>query len=364
MNRKNFYQLAIGLVFLGTALTLWAWPNQTKTTTDEVRVRSTTIVKTDAVKVTEEQRVVRFSGVTRAGRRAVLSFSVPARLIERSVEVGDRVDKGKEIARLDSGEFKNAEDTADAALSELEIRIAQAARDKNRIERLAAAKAVTSEELEQATSAYDAIKAAHRAATARLAEARRIISESTLKVPFSGTVTAVFVEPGEWTGPGQPVIELSGDGKLELKVEVPETVVAGLREGVEVFAELPFAGKGQIKGRIKSVARAASGPGRLFPVIVGLDNTHGISAGMTAELVLKVDAVPCLSIPLRAVINPGASQPAVFVVNNGIVRRVPIRIGRLTGDSVIVFGELSEGDRIVIEGHTMLSDGDLVEVAS
>lgn len=265
MNRKNFYQLAIGLVFLGTALTLWAWPSQTETTTDDVRVRSATIVKTDAVRVTEEQRVVRFSGVTRAGRRAVLSFSVPARLVERSVEVGDRVDKGKEIARLDSGEFKNAEDAADASLSELEIRIAQAARDKNR---------------------------------------------------------------------------------------------------VEVFAELPFAGRDQIKGRIISVARAAAGPGRLFPVIVGLDKAHGISAGMTAELVLKVDAVPSLSIPLRAVINPGASQPSVFVVNNGIARRVPIRIGRLTGDSVIVFGELSEGDRIVIEGHTMLSDGDRVEVMS
>jgi len=98
------------------------------------------------------------------------------------------------------------------------------------------------------------------------------------------------------------------------------------------------------------------------PVIVGLEDASGISSGMTAELILNVDTESSLSIPLRAVINPGASRPSVFVVQGGMVRRVPIRIGRLTGDSVIVSGALSEGDRIVTKGHTMLSDGDAVEV--
>ena len=69
------------------------------------------------------------------------------------------------------------------------------------------------------------------------------------------------LEPGEWTGPGKPIVEISGDGKLELKVEAPETAVSGLREGAVVFAELPFANGSRIKGRLKSVARASTGPG-------------------------------------------------------------------------------------------------------
>ena len=34
--------------------------------------------------------------------------------------------------------------------------------------------------------------------------------------PFSGTVTAVRLEPGEWAGPGTPILEISGESDLEV----------------------------------------------------------------------------------------------------------------------------------------------------
>ncbi|MGD8663007.1 MAG: biotin/lipoyl-binding protein, partial [Desulfobacterales bacterium] len=65
-----------------------------------------------------------------------LSFSVPARMVERSVEVGDRVASGDVIARLDVREFDNAVNSAKAAMVELNVRLAQARRDRQRFQRL------------------------------------------------------------------------------------------------------------------------------------------------------------------------------------------------------------------------------------
>lgn len=104
---------------------------------------------------------------------------------------------GQIMARLDDREFRLADRTAAAAVSELEVRLAQARRDRTRVAGLVAAKAATTEELEQVGAASDALEAAHEAAVARRDESRRLLTEAVLTAPFDGTVTAVHREPGE-----------------------------------------------------------------------------------------------------------------------------------------------------------------------
>jgi len=361
MKTGKIISTLIGLSFLGTALAFGFWPERREMAISE---SENTLVQVETVASELTQREIRFSGITRAKKHAVLSFSVPARMVERPVEAGDHVAKGQVIARLDVREFDNAVDRSRAVVTELRVRLAQAGRDRQRLKRLIKDGAVATKDFERATAAADALQAALKAAEARLREARRIRSEADLKPPFGGTITAVRLEPGEWAEPGRPVVELSGDSQFELEVEVPETVIGLLDEGERVDVLLPLVGRKKLQGRVDSLARAALSSGRLFPLVVALDPAEGLTAGLTAELILTIRTEPKLLVPLSAVVNPGTSQPSLFVVENNRAHKVAVELGSFNGDRVAVSGNLSAGDRVVVSGHTTLSDGKSVEVRS
>ena len=359
MNRTRLLTSLAGLTVLAGAIALGAWPGATAPASVSERSVTVEVAPVDQVTTT---RTVRLSGVTRATRRAALAFAVPARLATRPVEVGARVAAHQVIASLDDSEYRLAVSAARASLAEIEVRLSQAERDRARVERLAAARAATAEETEHVAATAGALEAARAAAAAQLEEAERLTRETRLLAPFSVTVTDVLLEPGEWASPGRPVVLLSGDTGIELEVELPEPIIGSVSLGQDVTVSLPFAGQRRVNGRVRAVARAAVGPGRLFPVVVVIEPAAGVVAGTSAELLLDVEASDQPAVPLRAVLNPGASRPCVFKLSDGRARRVDVELGRIHGDRVTVRGDLASGDRIVIAGHTSLVDGDRLEV--
>lgn len=319
-------------------------------------------VKVAEVTATESRREMRFSGVTRAARRARLSFALGGRITARPVELGDRVGEGALLARLDDLELRHAVAAAQGSLAELQARRAQAERDLERAQRLLEAKAATPEEVEKTRAALDAIAAGVSAATAQLRETERLLDETRLEAPFAGTVTEVFFEPGEVTTPGRPVVMLSGDGRVELEVEVPESVVPRIAAGDEVEVAVSRLGSGPVSGRVASVGRAAAGPGSLFPVVVELEEGSGVAVGATAELALRLESGAALALPVEAVVNPGGRRPAVFRVRGDKVEKLFVEVGALVGERVIIDGDLEAGDRVVVGGQRGLLDGDAVVV--
>jgi RND family efflux transporter MFP subunit len=280
------------------------------------------------------------------------------------VDTGSTVSRGDTLARLDDAEFKNAVQLDQSSLMELTTQWEQAGRDRRRLETLAASDVIAVSDLEKAVARETALEAAVGAAAAKLNESNRRLGETEMKAPFSATVTRLYIQPGEWALPGQPAVELTGDGDIELLVEVPETVVPHLAAGQVVQVQLPFANNRQIPGRIGSVAKAAMAGGRLFPVKIDIAPASGITTGMTAELLIALSSKGVLTVPLASVINPGASQPHVFIYREGRVIRRPVTLGEIVNDRIIVYGDLSETDQVVTSGQSMLADGDLVEVVS
>ncbi len=371
---RRHKSLLLATLTLGTAFYLSADAERAQGDGSEREPLRLKRVRVAPVETTMDSRELRFSGTTRAARRARLAFSTSGRMIARPVEIGDRVRRGQLLAQLTDRELKNALATARATLAELQARRAQSERDHARAEKLAAAKAATSEELEQTAAAASALLAAEEAASARLKEAQRRLDETSLEAPFDGTVTDVHFEPGEYARAGTPVITLSGDGEIELEVEVPESVIAHIKNGDEVDLRLPVLGHERIAGKVKSVGRTADGPGRLFPIVAAFaaDNDTMV-AGVTAELVLRLTSDQALALPIEAVVNPGGRQPTVFRVSKdgGGQRavKVPVEVGTLLNGAggavrVIVSGDLEPGDLVVTGGQRGLLDGEKVEVDS
>ncbi len=361
MTRQRILPTLIGLLLLGVSI-----PMALSSPVPDVPVPDRSQLQRVAVSpVTADAggSNLRFPGVLRSRERASLAFPLSGRLVARPADVGDRVRKGEELARLEELERENAVDTAAGALAEVEARRAQLAQELARVERLAAAGAATPEELEQARAAVAALAAGVTSAAARHRETQRLRTEVVLRAPFAGTVSRVLAEPGEHLGQGEVVFEVSGDGGLEVEVGVPEDLIVHLDEGQEVAVELPLSGGLGARGTLSSVGRVAAGPARLFPVLVALTGDQpGLAAGMTAEVTLATRATDQLTVPLGAVLNPGGGQPAVFRLQGGQVEKVSVEVERLVGALVVVRGLLVAGDQVVVRGISGLRDGETVEV--
>ncbi len=359
MTKNRLSVTLAGLFFLVAAGAVAIWPEVHENPEGQIRLKR---VATMPAILDSHARTLRFPSVTRASDRAVLSFTVPGRIVARPVRAGDRVERGAVLARLDDREFANALRSASGNLGEVETRLAQSGRDLARVRQLVEAKAATREELEQVTAAAEALESTREAADAAYRDTRRVLAEGAIRAPFAGNVTGVFMEPGEWASPGYPVVEISGEGLLEAEVELPESVARGIRIGQEVRIDLPLAGIQEIPGRIRTVALASGGPGRLFPVVVELEPMEGLKAGMAAEVLVVPETAPVLTVPPEAILNPGSSSPYLFRIDGNLATRVPVELGRLQGEHVGITGDLQDGDRIAVAGHTLLKDGDSVEV--
>jgi multidrug efflux system membrane fusion protein len=371
---QKILKTTISILLLGSVVYLSVFADQATAPapkTEETLKR----VRVAAVEQIENSREVRFPSVTRAAQRARLGFTLGGRLMARSVEVGDRVEAGDVLAQLDGSELRNAVLSAEGALAELAARRAQTERDRDRAERLLNAKATTPEELERTVAAVEALVAAEDSATARLRETQRRLTETELRAPFAGTVTDVLLEPGEHTTPGRGVVVLSGDGEIEVEIEVPESLLAGIHNGDEVTVRLPVLRIDAVAGRIQSVGRAAAGRGRLFPVVVRLAAHSDVAAGMTAELVLDVGSGEgALALPVEAIVNPSGRRPSVFRLVEATatvaqhVEKLRVEVDSLVGTQVIVHSlattdaaPLRQGDQVVVGGQHSLLDGESVE---
>lgn len=358
MNPRSLAKPFLGILSLVSALALaMASPEETGSSYAE-RPRRVRVAEVSSVSAA---RSVHFSGVTRAADRAALAFSIGARLESRPVEVGQTVAAGRLLARLDDRELRHAVTAAAARLADVNARLARAESERRRVERLFAADAATSDELEQATAGADALAAARDAAEARLRDAERLRGEARLTAPFAGVITEVHYQAGEFVSAGRPVVVLSGRGGMETEIRVPESVVVELSEGDGVSVVLPVS-RTSTRGTLARVGRAAGSSGGLYPVLVTLDAIDGLLPGMTAEVELSLAADRTLAVPLAAVLNPGGSRPRVFRLVGDTVEPVEVEVLELTGDRVAVRARLSAGDEVVVTGHTALVAGDRVEV--
>lgn len=335
------------------------------TTTDD----SATYVRTTTVQLAPAAGSYRFSGVLRATDQAQLAFLVSGELASLSFKIGDRVINGDELAVIRNPQLTPAANAANARVAELKTRVSQAKRDRNRVDALRQSGAATREEYEQVNAQYRALISSLNTAQASAAQAGDLAKETVLRAPFSGTVSAVLADAGDFVAAGQPVLVVSGAEQLEIELGLPETLLNQLAVGQMVQITLPLQGNLALAGTISEIASAAPAAGKLFPVIITVasSNTAMPRSGSAAEVLIAQPANSELVVPLAAVMDPGTGQPFVFRIQKSndatTVERVPVTVGNILGENITVTaGALRTGDEIVYVGLSGLLAGETVQI--
>jgi membrane fusion protein, multidrug efflux system len=322
-------------------------------------------VKVAIVEAAPLARTLTYSGVVRPRIESALSFRVSGKIIERSINVGDRVEVDQQIARLDETDLKLAENGARAAVTAARSRRDVAADNLERAKVLLPKAVISQAAYDTRRNELDAAVAALESAEAQLRQAVNAVTYATLKTDKTGIVTGVTGEPGQVVSAGQTIITVADASETEVALAVPEQDAGRLRAGQRTKVTLWAGPRLSLDGRVREIAGQADPSSRTYAVRISMRAApEAMRLGMTASVALEVDqdSTP-IQVPVTA-LTESASKPAVFVVDptTKLVRRIFVTLSGTSEDGVGIASGLSAGDMVVTAGVQFLRDGMLVRL--
>jgi RND family efflux transporter MFP subunit len=266
------------------------------------------------------------------------------------VRVGDRVEKGALLAELDCRQNSIRLRQAEAALESIEARVTLARRQIKRTESLRKERNVSEELLNQREADLLTSRADRQAQFAAVESARLEVSRCRITAPFGGVVTERLAGEGEWINPGQPVVRIVDNQRLEVSARIPLdqadtfdsdtsfTLDSSIgRFGLKLRRQLPVI---ESRGRNREIRL-------IFDAEPALAGTTGRLAWRSSQPYLPAD------LPVRR-----GERLGLFLLEGDKARFHPLPEA-LEGQPASI--ALPGGTAIIIEGRQALEDGSPVK---
>ncbi|MDB5797604.1 MAG: efflux transporter periplasmic adaptor subunit [Paucimonas sp.] len=304
-----------------------------------------------------------YPGEVRPRIESRLGFRVPGKITLRKVDVGARVKRGELLMQLDPQDLKLAQAQANAALRAAESNLAMVKSDLARYRDLRQKNFVSPAVLEAKETAFKSAQASFEQATAAASTQLNQTGYANLVADADGVVTAVEAEVGQVVTAGMPVLRLAKDGDKEVVIAIPEDKVAQVRNITDMRIGFWADRAHQVRGKLRELSPVADPATRTFTArITLLDAPEDIRLGMTATVAFVANnPVPVLKLPLTALLNENGAT-SVWVVENGTVRQVPIKLAGVSGNDVTVASGLNPGQTVVTAGVNLIKPGQKVKL--
>jgi membrane fusion protein, multidrug efflux system len=352
--------LMMALIAIAAALLLAACQKAT----DTAAAPAARPVRTITVEKSKAGAPLSFTGRVDAEDEVALAFRISGRLLESKGKLGDRVEAGQAMARLESQNELNTLRQAQAGLAAAQGQLTQARNHFERQETLLAQGWTTRANFDAATQAQQTAQSQVDAAEAQLKTAHDLVSFTELKADAPGVITAVGPGAREVVQAGQMIFRLARKDGRDAVFDVPAQVIRSAPSDPQVTVSLTDDPTVSARGRVREVAAQANPLTRTFEVKVGLNEPPpAMRLGATVTARLETDAVPIIEIPATALTRSN-QQPAVWIVDPSS-RTVSIRnvdVLRFEQANVVVSQGLDTGEIVVTAGVQALHPGQKIRL--
>ena len=307
---------------------------------------------------------VTLTGRIEAEDEVALAFRISGRLLENDRMLGDRLEPGQVVARLESQNERNALRAAQANLAAAEGQLTQARNHFERQDTLLKQGWTTRANHDQAKQAQQTAQSQVDAVEAQLKAAHDLVSFTELKADAPGVVTAVGPRAGEVVQAGQMMVRLARKDGRDAVFDVPAQLIRSAPNNPEITVSLTDDPKVTARGRVREVAPQANPATRTFEVKVGLTNPpEAMLLGATVTGRMEVEAVPVIEIPATALTRFN-QKPAVWIVDpsNLTVSIRNVDVLRFDPASVAISEGLDTGEVVVTAGVQALHPGQKVRL--
>jgi len=293
------------------------------------------------------------------------AFRVAGKIAMRAVEVGDAVQAGQLLARLDPQDREPARDAARSQLEAAQTEARLARIELGRVRELYERRYVSRAQLDRQQAGADAAEARVRAARAARTQAENEIAFQTLRAEVAGVVTAIEAEAGQVVEAGQPVVRVARAGEFELLAHVPERERAAARAASAWSVSIPALGAQRHEATMRELAPLADPSSRTYAMRLALRDpalAGGLALGMSAIVQVVQQAQPAFEVPLSALYSVDGNAHVWRVGDDDRVELVAVRTDGLLDDAVRIVDGLAPGDRVVTAGTSLLVAGQRVRL--
>jgi RND family efflux transporter MFP subunit len=321
-------------------------------------------VKVVAVGVDALDSHVTYAADIRARVESRLGFRVAGKIVNRRVEVGQRVQAGQLLAEIDAQDYKLSQEAAKAQWQSAQTQLELAAADFRRYKALRDQSFISDAELERRETSLKAAQALVDQARAQLNVQGNQADYTRLLADQSGVVTAIEAEVGQVVTAGTPVIRLAQDGLRDVVFAMPEDQVARVKTGQVL--QVQAWGQGPTwSASVREIAASADPLTRTYTVKLALPASVQPALGSTATVQMNQTpaSTSAIRLPTSALRQEGAGS-AVWVLDSNAmtVSLQAVQLGPVVGSEVVIASGLQAGQQVVVTGVHVLTPGQKVTV--
>ncbi len=365
------------------------------------------------------EKETEYVGTTFPVQEVTLRSRIEGQILDMTVDVGDRVEQGQILARIDDSISEATVIEAEAEVAALQSEVAsleadvndaraqveqaqlelkQAQSDAARTNQLFEQGAISEQEAEldrtavgtaqqtlqsaqqQVRNRASAVVAAQRRVAAQeaiVSQERQRQSFTVLTSPVTGSVLERVLEPGDLAQPGNEVLRLGDFSQIQVRVQISELELAEIRTGQRAQVQLDAFPEQTFTGEVTQISLAADATARLIPVEVTIPNSdRRIGRGLLARVNFGQQSDRSVVVPETAIQvasegaksqNAESDSATIFVLTsegeNATVIAREVKLGDRANSRVEIVSGLEPGEEFVVRSSGNLQDGDSVRLS-
>ena len=343
-----------------------------------------------------QQTLLNASGYVTPRRRATVAAKITGRVTGVFFDEGNHAREGQLLATLDDSDARRTLDSAvadrdssKAAIRDYEVQLRYAEIQLHRSQELTAAKVQSQDQLDNAMTAADSLRAKIALAKqqvagseARIREAQQAVDNCTIRAPFAGIIVSKDAQVGEMVSPVSAgggftrtgiatIVDMNSN---EVEVDVNEAYIARVQPGQRVDSVLDAYPDWKIPSHVRTVIPTADRQKATVKVRISFDKLDqrilpdmGVKVSFYGEdeekrAKKKEEGPKPLAIIPKSAVRSSGDSTYVFLLKNGKLERRGVNVGNDRGSDVEVMAGVNPGDTLVTGGAQNLHDGDTVRV--
>ncbi len=185
-----------------------------------------------------------------------------------------------------------------------------------------------------------------------------------VRSPISGFVNEKYMNRGEMSAPGMPIVNVIDVSSVKISAGVPERFVDQVKIGQPVRITIDVIPGAEFTGKINYIAPSLSTSNRTLEIEIIIENRDKIiKPEMSANVEIIQSFNPdAIVLPQDYIVDFGENNKYVFVLEGDIAKKRMITIGGREKNNVLIASGLSKGEKLIFEGFQQLADNDKVQI--
>lgn len=191
-----------------------------------------------------------------------------------------------------------------------------------------------------------------------------VYKESEVKAPASGTILSVNFAKGASVSSQGPLLRIGMLEALEVEMDIAERYIGSVQLGTKAMATFKAYPGREFAGEVTRLSPVLNPTSRTLEIGISLeDPEHLIKSGMFPTVTILTERLSNVLVISRSSVLYDGNQAYVYTVGKtGLAEKKPISIGLVVDDKAEVLSGLEEGQRVITQGQTLLTDGTSVRI--